>query len=82
VALEREEVAHRARAQRRVQARLADLAPLTGRGSGLDEGDHVAVEAEVDNRAVLERPDPGPLAGLVGNQLHAAALLTAARIFT
>ena len=82
VALEGQEVAQRARAQRGQQPGAVHLAALALGSAGLDEGDHVAVEAEVDDRSVLERPHPRARAGVIGHEPHAAALCTAASIFT
>ena len=48
--------------------------------AGLDEGDHVAVEAEVDARSsALERADPRAGARVVGHETHRR---TASSIFT
>src|SRR5688572_33259155 len=83
VGVEGEDVAHRAWKQWRKQGRLPDAASLADGSAGLDEGDHVALEAEIDHAPVLERAHPRTDAGVVGDELHAAAaLLTAAWIFT
>ena len=83
MALEGEEVAHRARAQRCEQAGPLDGVAGAARRAGGDEGDHVAVEAEVHHGLPLERAHARAGAGVIGHEPHAAAALrTAARIFT
>ena len=80
VALEGEEVAHRARPQRREQPRALDRDRRALRRAGLDVVDHVAVEGEVDDRVgPRQSPDPRAGAGVVGHETHcrtASSILT------
>src|SRR3954468_15918436 len=89
MALEGEEVAQRARPQRREQPRAVDrLTAARDRRAGLDERDHVAVEAGVEHLLAAQHADPRPRARLVRHQPHLpsapsrAARRTASTIFT
>ena len=85
VPFEGQEVADRARAEGRQESRRAERPRRTRRtpgSAGFDEGDHVAVEADVDDLVAVEVPDPaGPSRGLVGHVLHVAASSMASMIF-
>ena len=90
MALEGEEVAQRARPQRGEQPRVRDRRAGRGdRRAGLDERDHVAVEAGVDDGVAVEDADARALPAVVGHELHgrsscisAAARRIASVIFT
>src|SRR6266498_1249463 len=69
-----EEVAQAARPERREQAGAFDVATFGDRGAGLDEGDHVAPEAEIDDGSVLERSHAWALSRLVGDEPHCVAV--------
>src|SRR5829696_5566216 len=75
VPLKGEEVPHRARPQGREQSGVIYRGLRTDRGTGLDKGDHVAVETGIQDGVALENPYPGPLPGIVGNQPHVPPLI-------
>ena len=64
------------------QPGVGDGPLLAGGRAGLDERGHVAGEADVDDGGVVEPPDPGAAAGLVGHILHEPTSCTASMIFT
>src|SRR5215213_9881691 len=80
VPLKGEEVPYRARPQGREQPGVLYQGLRTDRGTGLDKGDHVAVETGIQDGVALENPYPGPLPGIVGNQPHAPPLIGAAAL--
>ena len=80
VPLEGEEVPHGTRSQGREQPGVLYRGLRTNRGTGLDKGDHVAVETGVQDGVALENPYPGALPGIVGNQPHAPPLIGAAAL--
>src|SRR5215211_6721087 len=77
MALEGQEVPQRARLERREQPCVGDGPLGAGGCAGFDEGDHVAVEADVDDGVTVEPPDSGATAGLVGHILHEPTSCTA-----